>query len=190
VALTTLSRPALVGLDVRAVVALPADAGVRAVAGGAVDVALVDGFGGPGEPLLLMDAGALQARLASESEAVVLLDAAHPLAAAERVALVQLADARWIDAPAVAAPLAELRRLAGEPDGYRAGISYDGHDLQTLIDLVGAGRGAAVTPALREALPASVVERPLAAPALVHRIEAVRLREPQPEVATLRARPS
>jgi len=152
-------------------------------------LALVDGFGGPGEPLLLMDAGALQARLVSESEAVVLLDAAHPLAAGRRVALAQLADARWIDAPAVAAPLPELRRLAGEPDGYRGGVSYDGHDLQTLLDLVGAGLGAAVTPSLGEALPTSVVERPLAAPALIHRIEAVRLRDAQPELATLRASP-
>jgi DNA-binding transcriptional LysR family regulator len=162
---------------------------VRAVAAGQVDVALVDGFAGPGEPLLLADAGALEARLVRESQAVVLLGADHPLVVAPGVTLEQLADARWIDAPSVAAPLAELRRLAREPEGYRGAVTYDGHDLQTLLDLVAAGLGAAVTPSLGDAIPAGVAERPLLSPALIHRIEAVRLRGPQP-AATLLANPS
>jgi DNA-binding transcriptional LysR family regulator len=179
VALTTLARPGLAAVGARSVRATPAGEALRAVARGDVDVALVDGFGSAGDPLLLVDAGALETRLVRETDAVVLLDAGHPLARGRRVQLGQLADARWIDAPHVAAPLAELRRLAGEPDGYRARASYDGHDLQTLLDLVGAGLGAAVTPALGDALPASVVERPVGQPPLVHRIEAVRLRGSQ-----------
>jgi DNA-binding transcriptional LysR family regulator len=96
----------------------------------------------------------------------VALPPGHPLS--RPVALEDLVDARWIDAPAITAPLADLAMLA-RAEGFRAALRYDGHDVAGLLALVAAGHGLAL-------LPARAVEHGvgLTAPALVHRTELLR----------------
>jgi DNA-binding transcriptional LysR family regulator len=92
----------------------------------------------------------------------------HPLRG-RAVALDALVDARWIDAPAICAPLAELAAIA-RADGFRGALTYDGSDIAGLLALVAAGHGLAL-------LPRRAVEHglELAAPALVHRTELLRI---------------
>jgi hypothetical protein len=81
------------------------------------------------------------------------------------VRLEDLVDARWIDAPAVATPLAELAMLA-RAEGFRPALRYEGLDVGGLLALVQAEQGLAL-------LPARVAKQgaPLASPPLVHRTE-------------------
>ncbi|BEL09070.1 LysR family transcriptional regulator [Actinoplanes sichuanensis] len=127
---------------------------VDAAATGEIDIALVDGFTAPNDPLPLPLAGAIGV---AEDTAVVAVPRDHPLTARRTVELADLTEAYWIDAPVVS-PLTNL-----PVDGPRAGLRYEGADVAVLIGLVEAGHGLTV-------LPASVADGvPL--PRMVHRVE-------------------
>ncbi|MBG0563429.1 LysR family transcriptional regulator [Actinoplanes aureus] len=141
---------------------------VTAAATGEIDLALVDGFTAPNDPLRLPEPGAQVAVGVAGSPAVVAVPDRHPLARRAALDLNDLADAYWIDAPMVA-PFSRL-----PVDGLRAGLRYEGADVTVLTGLVAAGHGLIV-------LPAPLVERrpgltgvPIAAPRLVHRVELLR----------------
>ncbi|MFC4064170.1 LysR family transcriptional regulator [Actinoplanes subglobosus] len=127
---------------------------VAAAVTGEIDVALVDGFTAPNDPLPLPQSGAIGV---AEDGVVVAVPGGHPLRARRTVDLADLAEAYWIDAPVVS-PLTNL-----PVDGLRAGLRYEGADVAVLLGLVEAGHGLAV-------LPASVAGG-VALPRLVHRVE-------------------
>ena len=161
------SRPAL-GAAVRVA---GRDEIATAVATGDLDAAIVDGVAASGDSLPLPDTGVPVAEVA-EAPLAVALPPGHPLTGRAGVRLEDLVDARWIDAPGVATPLAALAMLA-RADGFRAALHYDGLDVGGLLALVGEGQGIAL-------LPAGIVRRgvPLAAPPLVHRTELLAAGEP------------
>ena len=161
------SRPAL-GAAVRVA---GRDEIATAVATGDLDAAIVDGVAASGDSLPLPDTGVPVAEVA-EAPLAVALPPGHPLTGRAGVRLEDLVDARWIDAPGVATPLAALAMLA-RADGFRAALRYDGLDVLGLLALVGEGQGIAL-------LPAGIVRRgvPLAAPPLVHRTELLAAGEP------------
>jgi len=161
------SRPAL-GAAVRVAAR---DEIATAVATGDLDAAIVDGVAAPGDSLPLPDTGVPVAEVA-EAPLAVALPPGHPLTGRAGVRLEDLVDARWIDAPAVATPLAALAMLA-RADGFRAALRYDGLDVGGLLALVDEAQGIAL-------LPAGIVRRgvPLAAPPLVHRTELLAAGEP------------
>lgn len=138
------------------------------IATGELELGLTDGVAAPLDPLRLADAGVLTAIGVDERSLVVVLPAGHPLARRPGLRLGDLTDARWLDAPEVAAPLPALRAAA--VDGLRAPVRYEGTDVGALLALVGAGHGLAVLPDGLP-LPARVVAVPLVAPRLVHRVE-------------------
>jgi DNA-binding transcriptional LysR family regulator len=84
------------------------------------------------------------------------------------LALGDLADARWIDAPDLAAPLPALRAAAGS-DALRPAFTYSGTDLHTLLRLIASGHGLAVLP--HSAITPDLAAVPLTTPRLVHRTE-------------------
>ncbi|MET9268487.1 LysR family transcriptional regulator [Kribbella sp. NPDC003557] len=84
------------------------------------------------------------------------------------LALGDLADARWIDAPDLAAPLPALRAAAGS-DALRPAFTYNGTDLHTLLRLIASGHGLAVLP--QSAITPDLAAVPLTTPRLVHRTE-------------------
>lgn len=144
------------------------DAVAQGVTAGEFGLGLVDGIAAPSDPLRLSDVGSVKTTAVVHEDLVVALALDHPLAGRRRLSLHDLVDARWIDAPDVAAPLSTLRS-ATESDALRPAFTYTGTDLHTLLTLVATGHGLAV-------LPASVVRReyavvPLTNPRLVHRIE-------------------
>jgi len=152
---------------------LDAAAALSAVATGAVDAALVDGIVGPNEPLHLADAGLMASTRVAEAPLVVALQAGHPLAGRQRLALDSLVDAPWVVAPAlVERGAARLH----QPVPWREPILYEGADLGTLVELVGAGLGAALLPAWACAGDGQVVGIPVSRPHLVHRTELLTLR--------------
>jgi DNA-binding transcriptional LysR family regulator len=91
------------------------------------------------------------------------------------VALADLADARWIEAPDIAPPLAAVQRAA-QTQGFRAALRYDGTDALALIRLAAAGHGLTLLPGTVTAAPvpgcafAAIAVSP---PRLVHRVELV-----------------
>ncbi|MEU8656387.1 LysR family transcriptional regulator [Actinoplanes philippinensis] len=127
---------------------------VDAATTGEIDIALVDGFTAPNDPLPIPSAGAIGV---AQDAAVVAVPRDHPLTARRTVDLADLAEAYWIDAPVVS-PLTSL-----PVDGLRAGLRYEGADVAVLLGLVQAGHGLSV-------LPASTAEG-VALPRLVHRVE-------------------
>jgi DNA-binding transcriptional LysR family regulator len=141
----------------------------RGVASGAYHLGLVDGIAAPSDPLKLPDVGLLRTSAVAQDELVVVLPDDHPMAGRKRIGLAALVDARWIDAPAVSAPLDELR-AAVETDGLRAALFYNGADLLTVLELVAAGHGLVVLPASIP-VPDGVRLVPVDAPRLVHRVE-------------------
>jgi DNA-binding transcriptional LysR family regulator len=147
-----------------------ADEVVAGVARGELEIGLVDGVAAPSDPLRLVELGTFTTVVVSESPLVVVLPGDHPLASRAAVRLSDLADARWIDAPAAAVPLAGLRVVA---DGFRAGVRYDGAERSLLLALVAAGAGLAVVPERVKRSRPDLVAVPLAAPAPVHRTELV-----------------
>jgi DNA-binding transcriptional LysR family regulator len=108
----------------------------------------------------------------AEEPLALAVPAGHPLTGRAGVRLEDLVDARWIDAPGVATPLAALAMLA-RADGFRPAVRYEGLDVGGLLGLVDAGQGIAL-------LPARTVAHgvPLAAPPLVHRSELLAAGEP------------
>ncbi|MEU3500718.1 LysR family transcriptional regulator [Streptomyces hundungensis] len=181
-ALATLRR-GTPGLAVEVQV-LGRDESVRAVLTGAADLGLVTGAAAPSDPLSLPEVGPMVTRAAAEEPLAVLLPAAHPLAGRPALRLADLADARWIDAPDSAVPLAQLR-AATRGDGFRAQVAYGGTELRGLGVLVAAGHGlAALAAGAAEGL-AGTVAVPVSAPRLVHRTEIIHPRDPAGPVRAL-----
>ncbi|TDD26351.1 LysR family transcriptional regulator [Kribbella turkmenica] len=141
----------------------------RGVASGAYHLGLVDGIAAPSDPLRLPDVGLLRTSAVAQEGLAVVVPADHPIAGRKRLGLAALVDARWIDAPAVSAPLDDLR-AAVETDSLRAALGYAGADVRTLLELVAAGHGLAVLPA-SVSVPAGVAKVPVGSPRLVHRVE-------------------
>lgn len=150
------------------------EAVARGVAAGEFHLGLIDGVAAPSDPLKLFEIGALRTTAVSDEPVVVVQPVDHPLARRKRLSLHDLVDARWIDAPEIAAPLPDLR-AATESDGIRASFTYEGTDTLTLLALVAAGHGLAVLPAAVLARSVSAKEGitavPVDAPRLVHRTE-------------------
>jgi DNA-binding transcriptional LysR family regulator len=140
-----------------------------AVATGALDAGVVDGVAAPSDPLRLPETGLAVAEF-TEDELALALPQGHPLLAraARPARLEDLVDARWIEAPGVTAPLADLAMLA-RADGFRPALRYQGQDVAGLLALVAAGQGLALLP---ERVVATGVA--LASPRLVHRTELLR----------------
>lgn len=83
---------------------------VEGVAAGTFTLGLTDGVAAPTDPLHLSNAVQLHTTPISHTELVVAVPHNHPLAgSADGLALDGLVDARWIDAPDLAAPLPALR---------------------------------------------------------------------------------
>ena len=142
---------------------------VAGIAAGTFTLGLVDGIATPTDPLNLTNAVQLRTTSVAHDTLVVALPTTHPLARHGRgLSLGDLADARWIDAPDLAAPLATLRAAAGS-DALRPAFTYNGTDLYTLLTLIGSGHGLAVLP--RSAVTPDLAAVPLATPRLVHRTE-------------------
>jgi DNA-binding transcriptional LysR family regulator len=146
------------------------------VATGALDLGLIDGYAAPTDPLRLPDAGladsstsGVDAVALAGGPLVVAMPATHPLARRPGLALTDLADAYWIDAPGVA-PLGEIGAAAGL-DGLRAGIRYEGADLAVLVGLIASGHGLSLLPRAVAEAAGGVAGVPVTAPRLVHRIE-------------------
>ncbi|MEU3369585.1 LysR family transcriptional regulator [Streptomyces sp. NPDC006660] len=178
-------RQAVPGLAVEVRV-LGRDASVRAVLTGAADLGLVTGAAAPSDPLPLPDAGSMITRGIAEEPLVVLLPAGHPLGGRPALRLGDLADARWIDAPDAAVPLAQLR-AAARSDGFLGQVAYAGTELTGLGVLVAAGHGiVAVAARVAEEVAGTVAVR-ISAPRLVHRTEIVHPREPADPVRALMA---
>jgi len=162
------------------------------VAAGTFTLGLTDGIATPTDPLRLTNAVQLRTTPIAHEPLAVALPHNHPLAtrttqpdphpnrasagrpdlASSRVrrgvSLGDLADARWIDAPDLAAPLPALRAAAGS-DALRPAFTYNGTDLRTLLKLIAAGHGLAVLP--QSAVTPDLAAVPLTTPRLVHRIE-------------------
>lgn len=164
-------------LDVTVRVAARTDV-ADGVARGELDIGLIDGLAAPGDSLPLP--APLSGVGVAEAEVVVVLPPNHPLAARPAVRLADLVDARWIEAPDVAPPLSDVRRVVGA-DGFRAALRYEGTDTLSLIALAAAGHGLTLLPAQVVAAGEEAAVR-VAEPRLVHRVEIVHgtLREGSP----------
>ena len=170
----------------------PRDQVLTAVARGGHDLGLTDGLAARGDPL--PEFAALTAVGVSQAGVAVVLPPDHPLAGRAGLRLTDLADARWIEAPDVASPLAEIRRLAGV-EGFRPAFRYDGSDTLSLIRLAAAGHGLVLLPETAlpgTALPGTgITAVPVTTPRLVHRVELVhgtlRAGSPAAELAALLA---
>jgi DNA-binding transcriptional LysR family regulator len=141
----------------------------RGVASGRYHLGMIDGIAAPSDPLRLPDVGTVRTSGVAQEQLAVVLPDDHPLAGRKRLGLPALVDARWIDAPAVSAPLDDLR-AAVETDSLRAALVYNGADLLTLLELVAAGHGLAVLPSWVPT-PAGGRKILVDAPRLVHRVE-------------------
>ncbi|WP_078862257.1 LysR family transcriptional regulator [Streptomyces sp. NRRL F-5123] len=159
---------------------------VGGVTAGGLDAGLVDGAAAPGDPLTLADTAPLAALAVSEEPLAVALPAGHPLAGRAGVDLAGLSEARWIDAPGTALPLARLRTVSGT-EGFRAALRYEGADVRGLLALCAAGHGLAVLPAAALSGAPGVHAVPVAAPRLVHRTEILHAKSPAEQVALLAA---
>jgi DNA-binding transcriptional LysR family regulator len=170
---------------------------LTAIARGDLDLGLTDGLAARGDPL--PEFASLAAVGLSQAGVAVVLPDDHPLAGRAGLRLTDLADARWIEAPGVAAPLSEIRRLAGV-EGFRPALRYDGSDTLSLIRLAAAGHGLVLLPetvlpetVLPEAgLPVTgIIAVPVTMPRVVHRVELVhgtlRQGSPAAELAALLA---
>ncbi|QKW18545.1 LysR family transcriptional regulator [Kitasatospora sp. NA04385] len=147
---------------------LPRRAVAAEVAAGGCAVGVTDGYTAPGGPLALGDLGAVRQAGLGERPCAVLAPAGHPLRRRTAVDLGELSDAHWLDAPAVAAPLADLRAVTG--GAFPAAAEYEGLDPAALLTLGAAGHGLAVLPGpLAESAGATAL--PLRAPRLAHRRE-------------------
>ncbi|WP_007515493.1 MULTISPECIES: LysR family transcriptional regulator [Pseudofrankia] len=140
------------------------------VARGTCELGLAVGLAVPGDPLRLPDVGPLRAALTGTDPVSVVLPADHPLASRPGLRLADLADARWLDAPAAAAPAADVRRAAGA-EGLLHCARYTGTDLAGLAALVAAGAGLALLPAWAVSGHPGLAAVPVTAPQLVYRTE-------------------
>ncbi|WP_214409297.1 LysR family transcriptional regulator [Sphaerisporangium fuscum] len=159
---------------------------VTGVVAGEYTLGLVEGVAAPSDPLRLSEAGNLTHVAVAEEPLAVLLPDDHPLARRAGLRLGDLVDARWIDAPDVAAPLPDLR-AAAQSDAPRPSLRYDGTDVTALVTLVAAGHGLAIAPRRVTAGVPGVRAVPLTLPRLVHRTEALHGHDPGPAAAALAA---
>ncbi|HZF92951.1 LysR family transcriptional regulator [Streptomyces sp.] len=143
-----------------------------AVATGTADLGLVDGLAAPSDPLRLPDVAPLTTEGVGEEPVCVLLPVTHPLARRNGLRLADLADARWLDAPDAALPLAELRAAAGGR-GFRPALRYEGTDVRALTALAAAGHGLTLLPRAAAGSVPDAVAVPVVAPRVVHRTELV-----------------
>jgi DNA-binding transcriptional LysR family regulator len=163
-------RTRLPRLDVTIRIASREDV-AESTARGKADLGLTDGIAAPNDPLQLL--APLSATGLAEVGVSVILPCDHPLATApSRIGLSHLADARWIDAPAVAPTLTALRRATGI-EGFRAACWYDGTDTLTLFRLAAEGHGLTLLPAQLAVNEPSVTAVQVREPRLVHRVELV-----------------
>ncbi|MFD7154560.1 LysR family transcriptional regulator [Kribbella sp. NPDC059898] len=156
---------------------------MEGVAAGTFTLGLTDGVAAPTDPLHLSSAVQLHTTPIAHTELVVALPHHHPLAGGG-LTLAGLVDARWIDAPDLAAPLPALRAAAGS-DALRPAFTYNGTDLHTLLTLIAAGHGLAVLPLT--ATTQVVATAPLTSPRLVHRTELLHGHLPHPAAEALAA---
>jgi DNA-binding transcriptional LysR family regulator len=99
------------------------------------------------------------------------LHAGHPLGAAERVALAELADSDWIG-PYPGNPCHDMVLLACELAGFQPRLMHSSDDFRAVVALAGAGAGVALVPrsALRGMELKDTVVRPVAGPAATRRV--------------------
>ena len=130
----------------------------------------------------------------AHQQLVVGLAADHPLARRRGISLHDLTNARWIDAPDLAAPLPTLRTATGS-DALRPALTYAGTDLQTLLTLHRRRPRSRRPPRLGHdpadphsstALP-GIAAVPLTTPRLVHRIELLHGHLTEPAASALAA---
>lgn len=159
---------------------------LRGVTAGDLGAGLVDGAAAPGDPLDLADTAPLASLAVAEEPLAVALPAGHPLAGRAGLGLGDLSEARWVDAPDAALPLARLRTVSGT-QGFRASLRYEGADVRGLLALCAAGHGLAVLPAAALHGVPGLRPVPVTAPRLVHRTEVLHARSPVEEVALLAA---
>lgn len=153
---------------------LPRRAVAVEVAAGRCAIGVTDGYTAPGGPLALGDLGPVRQAGLGEQPCAVLCPAGHPLRRRTAVDLDRLADASWLDASGIAAPLADLRVLTG--GAFPAAAGYEGQDATALLTLCATGHGLAVLPhtlAAGTGAPAGTVALPVRTPRLVHRREAL-----------------
>lgn len=179
------------------------EAVAQGVAAGDFALGLIDGVAAPSDPLRLTDARSLRTTAVSHEQLVVALAADHPLAGRPGISLHDLTNARWINAPDIAAPLATLRTATGS-DALRPALTYTGTDLPTLLTLITTGHGLAVLPhsATHTSSPSSpshpagwsgssavpgIAAVPLTTPRLVHRIELLHGHLTEPAASALAA---
>ncbi|MBX6390854.1 MAG: LysR family transcriptional regulator [Frankia sp.] len=140
------------------------------VARGAAELGLAAGIAAPGDPLRLPDVGPLRAIGIATDAVSVVLPADHPLAARQGLRLPDLADARWLDAPAFGAALADVRRATGS-EHLQHCVRYQGADVTGLLELVAVGAGLTLLPPWAVAAHPGVVAIPVTAPQLDYRTE-------------------
>jgi DNA-binding transcriptional LysR family regulator len=155
------------------------------VARGECDIGLVDGLAASGDSLPVL--GSLSAVGVAEAEVVLVLPLDHPLSGRASVRLIDLLDARWIDAPGVAPPLSDIRRVV-RTEGFRPALIFEGTDTLSLIALAAAGHGLTLLPATL-AVPTEFAAVRVSDPRIVHRVELIHgvLRDASPaaELAAL-----
>jgi len=139
------------------------------VARGECDIGLVDGLAASGDSLPVL--GSLSAVGVAEAGVVLVLPLDHPLSGRASVRLADLIDARWIDAPGVAPPLSDIRRVV-RTEGFRPALTYEGTDTLSLIALAAAGHGLTLLPATL-AFPGEFVSVRVTDPRIVHRVELI-----------------
>jgi DNA-binding transcriptional LysR family regulator len=139
------------------------------VARGECDIGLVDGLAASGDSLPVLSS--LSAVGVAEAEVVLVLPLDHPLSGRASVRLIDLLDARWIDAPGVAPPLSDIRRVV-RTEGFRPALTYDGTDTLSLIALAAAGHGLTLLPTTL-AFPGEFASVRVTDPRIVHRVELI-----------------
>jgi DNA-binding transcriptional LysR family regulator len=139
------------------------------VARGECDIGLVDGLAASGDSLPVL--GSLSAVGVAEAEVVLVLPLDHPLSGRASVRLIDLLDARWIDAPGVAPPLSDIRRVV-RTEGFRPTLTYEGTDTLSLIALAAAGHGLTLLPTTL-AFPGEFASVRVTDPRIVHRVELI-----------------
>ncbi|MBT2376781.1 hypothetical protein AMK21_23225 [Streptomyces sp. CB00316] len=155
---------------------LPRQAVAEGVATGELDLGLVDGFALPDDPLRPPRVAGLRGVPVCREPVVVALPPHHPLAHRTDLRLADLIDARWIDAPGVSAPLADLSAVVrGGSPHLRVALRYDGHDVRTYTELLAGGQGLGLLPRFALAGRQDLVGIPLTQPELSHRVEALRV---------------
>jgi DNA-binding transcriptional LysR family regulator len=164
---------------------LPRPAVAEGVATGVLDLGLVDGFALPEDPLRQARGSGLRGVPVCREAVVVALPPDHPLARRSGLRLADLVDARWIDAPGVSAPLADLRAAVGNGPQLRVALRYDGLDVRTYTELLAGGQGLGLLPRFALAGRQDLVGVPVTAPELSHRVEALRVAGGPPVVDDL-----